>query len=201
MGFQSQKTTEEEISKDGRPQTGNQSSHVIPILESQRWNSYHKSGHAGRNGMMFSSVKLSSVRCIKFSYGDSISNPRVACRRGSRLSGLCFEFWDTDERVYLGQWFNKLEGETMYLSRDESITEFTVWHSRHLRTASGRGHREMSIYGKVRGVMIETSKGNSKHVQRDSLEDRLLITFGGDNEILVSFFLGTLELSVWLLTG
>jgi len=187
MGFQSQKTTEEEISKDGRPQTSNQSSHVIPILESQRWNSYHKSGHAGRNGMMFSSVKLSSVRCIKFSYGDSISNPRVACRRGSRLSGLCFEFWDTDERVYLGQWFNKLEGETMYLSRDESITEFTVWHSRHLRTASGRGHREMSIYGKVRGVMIETSKGNSKHVQRDSLEDRLLITFGGDNEILVSF--------------
>lgn len=142
-----------------------------PVTDHNKRLAFSKNGNGGTEGLVVTSVDLALVRTIYVSGGESRSSPRYCCRRSSRVAGLKFEFWHTDEPVYVGQWFSQVD--KISLARDERVTFLAVWHSRNMRTAP----HSMSLYGKVRGVQVMTSKGQSMTCRTDSTDGRLKLSF------------------------
>lgn len=101
-----------------------------------------------------SSVRLSNVRRIGLSIGESSRT-----RGSEHVSGLCFEFWDSNVPVYVGQWFH--EARHLDIEQGERITRFTFWQ------AQGRNEdtylRENT--GKITGVRIEKAGIDPKELQ------------------------------------
>ncbi|KAK5662624.1 hypothetical protein OQA88_8538 [Cercophora sp. LCS_1] len=143
----------------------------LPLTETWKMQAFSKSGNSGNEGLVIGIANLSSVRSIHVSSGETRSAPRFSCRRTTRVTGLRFQFWDTEEPLFLGQWFKEVD--SISLDRDERITNLSVWHSRNVR----HSRATMSLYGKARGFHVITSKGQSLTVRMDNTDKRLRLSF------------------------
>lgn len=106
--------------------------------------------------------RLHHIRRIRVSYGSN-----SASRQPHIISGLCFDFDDTDEPVYLGQWLNEIA--TFDIAQEcGRVTGITTWRlndrDRSSMGATGDpwvdpfSHR-LRTDQMYTGLQIETSSG------------------------------------------
>ncbi|KAK7431652.1 hypothetical protein QQZ08_001871 [Neonectria magnoliae] len=116
----------------------------------------------------FTSVKLANVRRIGLSTGIS-----GRTRGPDHVSGLCFEFWDSNVPLYLGQWFHEVSH--LQVEPGERITGFTFWQTQESNPANTQ--RENS--GRITGIRIDKTGLDHQTVE---------FCLGNKNDMLVYSF-------------
>ncbi|KAI8723142.1 hypothetical protein NCS52_00169300 [Fusarium sp. LHS14.1] len=124
-----------------RPQPARTSS-TFPMSEGH-WKSLPRD--LQRSFSCFTSVVLSNIRRVGVSAGV-----RGRTRGPDYISGLCFEFWDSELPVYVGQWFKQVG--TLSLEVDERIANFTFWQAQESHPDNDKGENS----GRITGVQIRT---------------------------------------------
>ncbi|RSL49429.1 hypothetical protein CEP54_012455 [Fusarium duplospermum] len=142
-------------------QQPNQHPRTFPMSE-VHWN------NTPRAYSCFTSVVLSKLRRVGVSAGI-----HGRTRGPDHISGLCFEFWDSEVPVYVGQWFQQVG--TLSLEPDERITSFTFWQAQESHPSNDKGENN----GRITGVQIRTIGSGKKQGG---------IRVGGGKDMLVYSF-------------
>jgi len=120
-------------------------------------------------GSCVTTVRLGGIKRIRISCGSTGRS-----RGNQEISGLCFEFWDSDRPVIVGQWIEEIS--TVELKRGDRITKLSIWLSQthDLRRAASMPTENN---GRVVGINIFTAAGVWKEV-RFGTNDAALLRLG-----------------------
>lgn len=106
-----------------------------------------------RQGGFFTSARLQNIRRILFSAGTGGRS-----RTDQHLSGLRFEFYNSERESIVGQWFEQVD--YLDLPEGDSIAHIKVWYTQEANPANTLHENN----GKVVGIAISTFKGARKEV-------------------------------------
>ena len=137
--------------------------HMFPVLGGR----FELAGHMLRYpGSCVTTVRLGGIKRIRISSGAAGRS-----RASEEISGLCFEFWDSDRPVIVGQWIEEIT--TVELKRGDRITGMSIWLSQthDLRRAASMPTENN---GRVVGINISTAAGIGKEARFGTNDAALL---------------------------
>ncbi|KAI1858568.1 hypothetical protein JX265_010661 [Neoarthrinium moseri] len=136
---------------------------VMPPLEMSQTISSAKEMLSYPGGHVVTAAKLTGLRAIHLSKGDTASS-----RGLHHISGLRLEYSNGDYPLIMGQWINQFA--SMELDADERLTQITTWHD-----YTNRFNRVK--FGPTIGMSFVTSKGTKRDFLLDKLDSKLCLKY------------------------